>query len=213
MGLPTNWGQGDLVTAGAGWSPSLLVSRLDRDPSSGPHGNDSGSTSEISQLGWSNGLHFKDQGPEAPSPPVPQPGPELSWQEVSLGFLSLPWSLSDWLLPSSQPSQPWETYGKGALIALIVEALGSRREWERESVCERDLHPKPDQRFPFCCGDAGTCPCRAAGSGDQADKAGVARREPVIRRGNWATGQVSHGLAVIPLTKSSLFRWRTKPPL
>ena len=134
-----------------------------------------------------------------------------SWQEVSLGFLSLPWSLSDWLLHSSQPSQPWETYGKGA---LITEALGSRGEWERESsVCERDLYPKPDQRFPFCCGDVETCPCRAVGGGDQANKAGVTRREPVIRRGNWATGQVSHGLAVITLTKSSLFGRRTKPPL
>lgn len=24
------------------------------------------------------------------------------------------------------------------------------------------IHPKPDQRFLFCRGDVGTCPCRAA---------------------------------------------------
>lgn len=65
---------------------------------------------------WVNSRHQSVQGGtvaftlkiRAPGPHChlsPKPGPEWSWQNVSRGFLSLPWNLGGWLFPSSQPSQ------------------------------------------------------------------------------------------------------------
>lgn len=50
-----------------------------------------------------------------------EPGRKPPWDSC-LPPLPHPQSLSGWLLPSSQPSQPWETYGKGT---LITDTLGS----------------------------------------------------------------------------------------
>lgn len=62
-----------------------------------------------------------------------------------------------------------------------------KRERESEHVW-RDLHPEPDQRFPSCCHYVGTCRCHGAEAKQL--RTGAAMCQPVIRRGNEATGWV-----------------------